>query len=97
MNEKNYVPAVAGYDLVDGVVNEAGETVELSYTPVIAWEVSSSSGEHTSNGWPIAIGISHPNAHSIIRTPGGKFYDLEGNDFADEATVLKHLQETSWR
>ncbi|GEO18726.1 hypothetical protein [Microvirga aerophila] len=92
MSERHIVPAEAGYDLVDGVINEKGNVVELAYTPVIAWTVQED--ETSSSAWPIVLGFKPtPILESFIRTPKGHYYTLEGDLFEDERSVLEEIQK----
>jgi hypothetical protein len=92
--KRTIVPAAPGYDVVDSVSDEAGNIVELSYTPVVAWAVEG--GEDVLSAWPIALGL-HDASHAgtFVRTPKGHYYDLEGNLFEGEQSVLEELQKRS--
>lgn len=97
MNSRhNIVPAIAGYDLVEGVEDETGNIVELAYVPVVAWAIEEA--QSSSTGWPIGLGLQvKPTIKSFVRTPKGQFYTLEGDIYEDEQSVLEELRELKKR
>jgi hypothetical protein len=92
IEKREVIPAQPGYDIVEGVIDEAGNIVDLAYTPVVAWVVLE--GRASVSAWPVGLGLrEQPGAGTFVRTPKGHFYTLNGDLFETEQSVLEEMQK----